>query len=103
VRVSGFAFKRYGYPLPEVNISASQGDKEQRGYRQETALLIGKEAAWQPAPSPTREVNAMGWVFLSIAAVIGLAIALAAWSSARDSRRRATQARSALPERIELP
>ena len=103
VRVSGFAFKRYGYPLPEVNISASQGDKEQRGSRQETALLIGKEAAWQPAPSPTREVNAMGWVFLAIAAVIGLAIALAAWSSARDSRRRARQVRSALPDRIELP
>lgn len=103
VRVSGFAFKRYGYPLPEVNISASQGDKEQRGSRQETALLIGKEAAWQPAPSPTREVNAMGWVFLSIAAAIGLAVALAAWSSARDSRRRARQARDTLPDRIELP
>ena len=35
--------------------------------------------------------------------LIGLAIALAAWSSARDSRRRATQARSSLPDRIELP
>ena len=103
VRVSGFAFKRYGYPLPEVNISASQGDKEQRGSRQETALLIGNEAAWQPAPSATREVNALGWGFLSMTVLIGLAIALAAWSSARDSRRRATQARSSLPDRIELP
>jgi hypothetical protein len=45
----------------------------------------------------------MGWVFLSIAAAIGLAVALAAWSSARDSRRRARQARDTLPDRIELP
>jgi len=103
VRVSGFAFKRYGYPLPAVKISASEGDKEQRGTRQETALLIGKEAAWQPASSATKEVDALGWGFLSIAALIGLAIALAAWSSARDSRRRATRARGSLPDRIELP
>ena len=103
VRVSGCAFKRYGYPLPEVNISASQGDKEQRGRRQETALLIGREAVWQPPPSPIREVNAMGWAFLGIASAIALAIALAAWSSARDSRRRAAKARGSLPDRIELP
>jgi hypothetical protein len=103
VRVSGFAFKRYGYPLPDVKISSSQGNEEQKGQRQETALLIGREAVWLPAPSPTREVNALGWVFLSIAAVIGLALALAAWSFARDSRRRDRQARTELPDRIELP
>lgn len=103
VKVSGFAFKRYGYPLPEVNISASQGDKEQRGRRQETALLIGREAFWQPPPSPIKEMNTMGWAFLGIASAIALAIALAAWSSARDSRRRAALARGALPDRIELP
>jgi len=103
VQVSGFAFKRYGYPLPDVKISSSQGSEEQKGQRQETALLIGREATWLPAPNPTREVNTLGWVFLSIASVIGLALALAAWSFARDSRRRDRQARRELPDRIELP
>ncbi len=103
VQVSGFAFKRYGYPLPDVKISSSQGTEEQKGQRQETALLIGKEATWLPAPNPTREVNTLGWVFLSIASVIGLALALAAWSFSRDSRRRDRQARRELPDRIELP
>jgi hypothetical protein len=103
VQVSGFAFKRYGYPLPDVKISSSQGSEEQKGQRQETALLIGREATWLPAPSPTSEVNTLGWVFLSIASVIGLALALAAWSFARDSRRRDRQVRRELPDRIELP
>ena len=103
VRVSGFALKRYGYPLPDVKISSSQGNEEQKGQRQETALLVGREAGWLPAPSPTKEVNTLGWVFLSIASVIGLALALAAWSFARDTRRRDRQARGKLPDRIELP
>ena len=103
VQVSGFAFKRYGYPLPDLKISSSRGSEDQKGQRQETALLIGREAAWLPAPSPTREVNTLGWVFLSIASVIGIALALAAWSFARDSRRRDRQARRELPDRIELP
>ena len=103
VRVSGFALKRYGYPLPDVKISSSQGTEEQKGQRQETALLVGREAGWLPAPSPTKEVNTLGWVFLSIASVIGLALALAAWSFARDTRRRDRQARRELPDRIELP
>ena len=103
VRVSGFALKRYGYPLPDVRISSSQGDQVQKGERQETALLIGRQATWLPAPNPTREVNTLGWVFLSIAALVGLALAVAAWSYARDSRRRDRQARSSMPDRIELP
>jgi hypothetical protein len=89
VRVSGFALKRYGYPLPDVKISSSQGNEEQKGQRQETALLVGREAGWMPAPSPTKEVNTLGWAFLSIASLIGAALALAAWSFARDTRRRA--------------
>jgi hypothetical protein len=102
VRVSGFAFKRYGYPLPDLKISSSQGDKEQRGQRQETAMLIGRSADWMPAPSPTNEVNTLGWIFLGIASVIGVVVALAAWSFARDSRRRDRQARRELPDRIDL-
>jgi len=103
VRVSGFALKRYGYPLPDVRISSSQGDQEQKGQRQETALLIGRQAEWLPAPSPTREIDTLGWVFLSIATAVGLGLAAAAWAFARDSRRGERQARESLPDRIELP
>ena len=103
VRVSGFAFKRYGYPLPDVQISSSQGEKQQLGQRQETALLIGKQAVWQPPPSPTTEVNSLGWIFLALVGAVGLALAAAAWSFARDSRRHDQQARKNLPDTIELP
>ena len=103
VRISGFAFKRYRYPLPDVKISSSQGDERQKGQSQETALLIGGTAVWRPAPSPTAEVNTLGWIFLAIAAVIGAVLALAAWSFARDSRRRDRQARKDLPDRIRIP
>jgi len=103
VRVSGFAFKRYGYPLPDVSISSSQGDRRQQGQRQETALLVGREPVWLPAPSPARAVDALGWGFLGVAAVVGLAVAVAAWTLARDRRARERQARRDLPDRIDLP
>jgi hypothetical protein len=103
VRVSGFAFKRYGYPLPDVTISSSQGDRRQQGQRQETALLVGREPVWLPAPNPARAVDALGWGFLGVAALIGLAVVGAAWALARDRRVRERQARRAMPDRIELP
>lgn len=103
VRVSGFAFKRYAYPLPDVTISSSQGDRRQQGQRQETALLVGRTPVWLPAPSPARAIDALGWGFLGIAAVVGLAVAMAAWALARDRRARERQARRDLPERIDLP
>ncbi|MFM9196882.1 MAG: hypothetical protein ACKOWG_14290 [Planctomycetia bacterium] len=103
VRVSGFAFKRYRYPLPDVKISSSQGDEQQKGLSQETALLIGSRATWRPAPSPAAEVNTLGWIFLAMAAVVGAALVLAAWSFTRDSRRRDRQARKDLPDRIDMP
>lgn len=103
VRVSGFAFKRYGYPLPDVTISSSQGERRQQGQRQETALLVGREPVWLPAPSPARAVDALGWGFLGIAAVVALAVALAAWTLARDRRAQNRQVRHGLPDKIELP
>jgi len=103
VRVSGFAFKRYGYPLPDVRISSSQGDQEQKDQRQETALLIGRQPHWLPAAKATREIDALGWVFLAIAGLVGAALAATAWLFARDSRRRDAAARRELPDRIDLP
>ena len=103
VRVSGFAFKRYGYPLPDVTISSSQGDRRQQGQRQETALFVGREPVWLPAPSPARAVDALGWGFLGMAALVALAVAMAAWALARDRRARDRQVRRDLPDRIELP
>ena len=103
VRVSGFAFKRYGYPLQDMRISSSQGDEVQQGQRRETALLIGRQPAWLPAPSPANAANTLGWVFLALAAVVGLAVALAAWSFSRDSRRHDRRARNDRPDRIDLP
>jgi hypothetical protein len=103
VRLSGFALKRYGYPLQDLRITSSQGDEVQKGQRRETALVIGKQATWLPAPSPTTAVNTLGWTFLALAAVVGLALALAAWSFSRDSRRHGRGGRGELPDRIDIP
>jgi len=103
VRCSGFAFKRYGYPLPDLRITSSQGDDVQKGQRRETALMIGGQLAWLPAPSPVHAANTLGWVFLGLAGLVAAALALAAWSFARDARRHDRRSRGDLPERIDLP
>lgn len=103
VRIEGFAFKRYGYPLPDVQISSSQGDEDRKGLRQETALVIAKTATWLQQPSPNRAVNTLGWVFLALATAVGVALAAAAWSFSRDVRSRRQRSRDAFPDRIELP
>jgi hypothetical protein len=103
VRIEGFAFKRYGYPLPDVQISSSQGEQDRKGLRQETALVIAKTATWLPQPSPNRAVNTLGWVFLALATAVGVALAAAAWSFSRDVHGRRQRSRDALPDRIELP
>lgn len=103
VRVTGFGLKRYGYQLPAMKITSSQGDSEQKARRRETPLVIAPDLAWTPAPSPQRTVTTLGSIFLSIAAAIGVGLALAAWSFARDARRTARKARAELPDHIELP
>ncbi|MFN6192068.1 MAG: hypothetical protein ACK54F_13205 [Planctomycetia bacterium] len=98
VRVSGFAMKRYAYPLPKV-----KGEKEQPDRRQETPLVIGRRAAWVPEPSTAGATSFLGWIFAGLAALIGLLLAFGAWRSSRDTRRRERSERDALPERISLP
>ena len=98
VTVSGFAFKRYGYPLPDLDIRSSQGDRETRGQRMETALLVGRTAAWKPEPSVAAATGAMSWMFSALAAAIGLIMVYGLWSMNRRSGRR-----DDLPDRVELP
>jgi hypothetical protein len=99
VRVSGFAFKRYGYSLPDVRITSPQGDQERKGLRQETALLIGGRAEWMPRPAPTRGFDALGWALLGLAAVVTAGVALAAWASTRGG---GCRGRGQLPDRLDM-
>lgn len=98
VRVSGFALKRYAYPLPQV-----QGRKERGDERQETPLVIGKRAVWLPEPSAVGATNLLGWVFLALAGVVGLVLAFGAWRLSRDSRLERRRQRATLPEKVQLP
>lgn len=98
VRMSGFALKRYAYPLPKV-----KGENEQPDRRQETPLVIGQRAVWVPEPSTAGAASLLGWIFAGLAGLIGLLLAFGAWRSSRDTRRRERRERDALPKRIELP
>ncbi|MEI6241588.1 MAG: hypothetical protein WCR51_14480 [Planctomycetia bacterium] len=97
VRVSGFAMKRYAYPLPKV-----QG-QEDGGTRQETPLVVGKQAIWVPEPSATQATSILGWVFLTLAGIVALVLAFGAWRFNRDARLQRQRQRAALPDKLELP
>jgi hypothetical protein len=97
VKVSGFAMKRYAYPLPKV-----QGQDEAAA-RQETPLVIGKQALWVPEPSATEATSILGWVFLGLAGVVALVLAFGAWRFNRDARLQRQRQRAALPDKLELP
>ena len=98
VTLSGFALKRYGYPLPDLDIKSAQGDKEIRGQRMETALLVGRTVAWRPEPSVAGASGAMSWMFSALAAAIGLIMVYGLWSMNRRGGPRPD-----LPDRVELP
>lgn len=102
VRVSGFALKRYAYPLQRVRITSPQGDEETGGGRRETPLLIGRDARWIPSPSPRRISDDLGWVLAGIAAVVGLLLGAAAWASRRAARRQEQETRDRLPDHIDI-
>ena len=98
VRVSGFAMKRYAYPLPKV-----QGQGEAAAARQETPLVIGKQALWLPEPSASQATGILGWVFLALAGVVALVLAFGAWRVGRDARLQQKRQRASLPDKLELP
>ncbi len=98
VRVSGFAMKRYAYPLPKV-----QGTVEVDASRQETPLVIGKRALWVPEPSNAAATSLLGWVFLALAGLVGLVLAFGAWRFNRDARFARERQRASLPDRVQLP
>jgi hypothetical protein len=103
VSISGFALKRYGYPLADVTIISSQGDEVERNRRMETPLVLGQRAEWRPAVVPTREGGFLFWIFAGLAAAVLAALALRNWGVQRQARRADRAARAALPDRFELP
>ncbi len=98
VTVSGFAMKRYGYPLADVAISSSQGDEQTHGRRMETALVVGRRAVWRRPPS-----GAPVWLPAVVLTAAAVALAVAVWLRGREARRAEVRAREALPDRIDLP
>lgn len=102
VAVTGFALKRYGYPLPDLDITSSQGDRERRGQRMETALLVGNTPAWTRA-APLVDGRGLSTIFAGLAAAVGLLLAFGAWRMSRDASRAAARGRASLPDRVELP
>lgn len=102
VSVTGFALKRYGYPLPDLDISSSQGDKERRGQRMETALIVGGTPEWIVATPPV-DGRGLSTIFAVLAAAVGLVLAFGAWRMTRDAKQAEARDRARLPDRVELP
>jgi hypothetical protein len=103
VAVAGYALKRYAYPLADVAITSSQGDRKLEGGRMETALVLGRRAEWTPSASPAAASAVLFWIFSGLAAIVAAALALGLWAMSRDARRRERRARAELPDTIRLP
>jgi len=93
LRVAGFAFKSYAYPL-------RTGDGSE--IRREAPLVVGGDVTWQ-RPRADATQGPLAWVFAALAATIGVGVALAGWAGRRDARRRAEQRRTSLPDRFVPP
>jgi hypothetical protein len=103
VTIHGFAVKRYAYPLADVAISSSQGDRTLEGGRMETALVLGNRAVWTPSASPATASRLLSWIFFGLAGIVAAALVLGLWAVSRDARRRERRARAELPDTIRLP
>ena len=103
VRVPGFGFKRYSYPLKDALLSSSQGDRKIKGERISTALVIAPTAEWRRSASSAGVSDLLFAVFAGILGLIAAAFAAGVWSRRRDSRLVERRRRESLPDRIELP
>lgn len=93
VRVAGFAFKSYAYPLPR-----GDGPAERR----EAPLLVGGDVEWL-RPAPAAGGGPLGAVLAGLAALVGVGVAFAAWRGSRDARHRDRLRRGGLPGQVVLP
>jgi|688.fasta_scaffold19308_10 hypothetical protein len=104
VSVTGFTFKRYGYRMPDLDITSSQGDRETRGQRLETALVVGRTAVWtRGKPGAGATFDTLSTIFAALAAAVGLVLVVGAWRMRRDAARAEAAARARLPDRVNLP
>ncbi|MGI9177515.1 MAG: hypothetical protein ACR2IT_06630 [Pirellulales bacterium] len=103
VRVPGFAFKRYSYPLEDALISSSQGDVEIKGERRSTPLVIGPGVEWRATPSPAGVSNLLFGVFAVVMGGLAAILGYGVWSAGRDARRAERIRRESMPDRFELP
>jgi len=103
VRVPGFAFKRYRYPLQDAVVSSSQGDVEIKGERRSTPLVIGPGVEWRPPPSPAGVSNMLFGIFAAVLGGLALLMGYGAWSARREAARGRRIRRESMPERLELP
>lgn len=101
VRVPGFAFKRYRYPLPEVVVDGKE--EQPRGTHRSAPLIVAPRAEWIAPPSSRGLSDRLFWVFFGILGSLAALFAASGWSSARAARRAERARREALPERIDLP
>jgi len=101
VRVPGFAFKRYRYPLPEVVVDGTE-ERPRGGFRS-APLIVAPGVEWVAAPSTRGLSDRLFWGFFGILGALAALVAFGAWSSARDARRAERARRAALPDRIDLP
>jgi hypothetical protein len=98
LRVSGFAFKRYGYPLPQPASGPAA-----RPQRQEVPLLIGTAAVRLPPTGVPAAGTGLGWMASALVGAGVLWLAGAAWKQRWNARRAERERRAALPERFALP
>lgn len=101
VRVPGFAFKRYRYPLSEVLVDGVQ--ELPAGTSRAVPLVVAPRAEWLVPQSPRGLSAGLFWVFSGIIATVAALLAANGFAMARDARRSARLRCDALPERIDLP
>ncbi len=103
VRVPGFAFKRYSYPLRDAVISSSLGDSEIKGERMSAPLVIGPTAEWQRPPSAQGASDLLFLIFTAILGLLALFMVFSSWSTRRQLAEAERLRRAAMPDRLELP